>query len=74
MSRSGLSGVVRDVPRPDQLVVRLRGGDPLSGAFVRIPAIMQVADQTAWRDNHGYVSNDTMNSVEHGLREFLELP
>src|SRR5690242_3387877 len=35
-------GVVRDLPRQGQLTVRLRGGDPLSGAYVRIPAVMQM--------------------------------
>jgi mRNA interferase MazF len=35
---------------------------------------VQFNDRAALRDNHGFVSHPTMNSVEHALREFLELP
>lgn len=66
--------VVRDVPHPNHLVVRLLNGDPLAGAHVRIHSVVQVLDRTALRDNHGFVSHDTMAAVESQLREFLELP
>lgn len=66
--------VVRDVPHPNHLAVRLGENDPLAGAFVRIHSVVQVLDRTALRDNHGFVSHPTMNVVETSLREFLELP
>lgn len=66
--------VVRDVPHPNQLAVRLGGDDPLSGAFVRIHSVVQILDRSALRDNHGFVSHATMNTVEEAFREFLELP
>ena len=66
--------VAREVPYPNQLAVRLTGADPLAGAFVRIPSVVQVLDRTALRDNHGFVSHGTMNLIEDALREFLELP
>jgi mRNA interferase MazF len=66
--------VARDVPHPNQLAVRLGAEDPLTGAFVKIHAVVQVLDRTALRDNHGFVSQATMNAVEEGIREFLELP
>jgi mRNA-degrading endonuclease toxin of MazEF toxin-antitoxin module len=66
--------VVREVPHPNQLVVRLAGADPLAGAYVRIHSVVQILDRTSLRDNHGFVSHDTMNEVEVALREFLELP
>ena len=66
--------VVREVPHPNHLVVRLGGDDPLSGAFVRIHSVVQILDRSALRDNHGFVSHATMNAVENALREFLELP
>jgi mRNA interferase MazF len=66
--------VSRDVPHPNQLVVRLSAGDPLSGAFVKIYGVVQILDRTALRDNHGFVSHSTMSAIEDGLRDFLELP
>jgi len=66
--------VVRDVPHPNQLAVRLGDGDPLSGAFVRIHSVVQILDRSALRDNHGFVSPATMLAVEDAVREFLELP
>jgi mRNA-degrading endonuclease toxin of MazEF toxin-antitoxin module len=66
--------VVREVPHPNQLAVRLTDADPLAGAFVRIHSVVQILDRTAIRDNHGFVSHDTMNLIEAALREFLELP
>lgn len=55
-------------------MVRLDGDDPISGAYVRIHSVVQILDRTALRDNHGFVSNTTMDAVETALREFLELP
>ena len=66
--------VVRDVPHPNYLVVRLGEGDPLGGAFVKIHSVVQILDRSALRDSHGFVSHATMNGVEDALREFLELP
>lgn len=66
--------IVREVPHPNHLVVRLAKDDPLSGAFVRIHSVVQILDRSALRDNHGFVSHATMNTVEAALREFLELP
>jgi hypothetical protein len=66
--------IVRDVPHPNQLAVRLADADPLPGAFVRIHSVVQILDRTALRDNHGFVSHVTMNAIEAALREFLELP
>jgi len=66
--------VVRDVPHPNQLAVRLSETDPLAGAFVRIHSVVQILDRSALRDNHGFLSHDTMTAIEAALREFLELP
>ena len=66
--------VIRDVPHPNQLAVRLHDADPLAGTFVRIHSVVQILDRSALRDNHGFVSHDTMTAVETALREFLELP
>lgn len=66
--------VVRDVPHPNHLVVRLSDDDPLSGAHVRVHSVVQILDRTALRDNHGYLSHATMVAVETAIREFLELP
>lgn len=66
--------VVRDVPHPNHLAVRLGEDDALAGAFVRIHSVVQVLDRSALRDNHGFVSHPMMNAVETALREFLELP
>jgi hypothetical protein len=66
--------VARDVPHPNQLAVRLSHSDPLAGAFVRIPSVVQVSDRSALRTNCGFVSPGTMTTIETTLREFLELP
>jgi mRNA interferase MazF len=66
--------VVREVPHPNHLAVRLDKDDPLTGAFVRIHSVVQILDRSALRDNHGFVAHDTLNAVEAALREFLELP
>lgn len=66
--------VTRDVPHPNQLSVRLSAEDPLSGAFVKIHAVVQILDRTTLRDNTGFLSQATMTAIEGALREFLELP
>lgn len=66
--------VSRDVPHPNQLAIRLAAEDPLSGAFVKIHGVVQILDRATLRSNHGFVSHATMNAIEYGLREFLELP
>jgi mRNA-degrading endonuclease toxin of MazEF toxin-antitoxin module len=66
--------VVREVPHPNHLSVRLEDADPLAGALVRIHSVIQIADRTALRFNHGFISHDTMNAIEMALREFLDLP
>jgi mRNA interferase MazF len=66
--------VVREVPHPNHLAVRLSDDDPLGGAFVRIHSVVQIVDRSALRDSHGFVSHATMTTVEAALREFLELP
>jgi mRNA interferase MazF len=66
--------IVREVPHPNHLAVRLTAADPLAGAFVRIHSVVQILDRSALRDNHGFVSHETMSAVEEALREFLELP
>jgi mRNA interferase MazF len=66
--------IVREVPHPNHLAIRLTEADPLPGAFVRIHSVVQILDRSALRDNHGYVSHNTMTAIETALREFLELP
>jgi mRNA-degrading endonuclease toxin of MazEF toxin-antitoxin module len=66
--------VVREVPHPNHLAIRLTESDPLSGAHVRIHSVVQILDRTALRDCHGFVSHATMTAVEEAIREFLELP
>ena len=66
--------VVREVPHPNHLAVPLIEADPFTGAFVRIHSVVQILDRSALRDNHGYVSHDTMTAIDTALREFLELP
>ncbi len=66
--------VIRDVPHPNHLAVRLGADDPLGGAFVRIHGVVQILDRSSLRDNHGFVSHPTMNAIENALRDFLELP
>lgn len=54
-------------------LVELAASDPLPGAVVVIPRVLR-CDPSAMRHNLGFVSSDTMNKVERGLREFLNLP
>ncbi len=45
----------------------------LPGAVAVIPRVLR-CDIAALRRNLGFVTNNTMNAVERGLREFLNLP
>ena len=53
--------------------VLLNRDDPLPGAVVVIPYVLR-CDASALRRSVGFVTNETMNAVEYGLREFLNLP
>jgi hypothetical protein len=70
--------LARSHPRPPEPLAGhpppLNAGGPLSGAFVRIHSVVQILDRSAVRDNHGFVSHDTMNVLEAELQEFLDLP
>jgi mRNA-degrading endonuclease toxin of MazEF toxin-antitoxin module len=57
---------------PGFLVV-LTADDPLPGAVVVVPRVLR-CNPDALRHNLGFVANDTLNAVERGLREFLNLP
>jgi mRNA interferase MazF len=61
-------------PHPTVLVSASVRPTRSPGAFVSIYSVVQILDRTALRDNHGFVSHDTMNVIEEVLREFLELP
>ena len=54
-------------------LVELGAEDPLPGAVAVIPRVLR-CDIAALRRNLGFVTNNTMNAVERGLREFLNLP
>ncbi|GEM_PF-1692341 len=54
-------------------LVELVATDPLPGAMVVIPRVLR-CDAAALRHKLGFVTNETMNAVERGLREFLNLP
>lgn len=62
----GASGV------PGYLVI-LGNEDPLPGAAIVIPRVLR-CDPGTLRHNLGFVTNDAINAVERGLREFLNLP
>jgi mRNA-degrading endonuclease toxin of MazEF toxin-antitoxin module len=65
--------VERDAPAIPGYLVPLDSGDPLPGAVVVIPRVLR-CDPTALRRKLGFVRNETINAVERGLREFLNLP
>jgi mRNA-degrading endonuclease toxin of MazEF toxin-antitoxin module len=54
-------------------LVALGADDPLPGATVVVPRVLR-CDPSAMRRNLGFVDDATMNAVERGLREFLNLP
>jgi mRNA-degrading endonuclease toxin of MazEF toxin-antitoxin module len=51
----------------------LTGEDPLPGAVVVVPRVVR-CDTSALRRDLGFVTNETMNAIDRGLREFLNLP
>jgi mRNA-degrading endonuclease toxin of MazEF toxin-antitoxin module len=65
--------VERDAPRIPGYLVRLAATDPLPGATAVIPRVLR-CDTTALRTCLGFLTEETMNAVERGLREFLALP
>ena len=66
--------VVREVPHPNHLVVRLGNDDPLGGAHIRVHSVVQILDRGSLRHNHGFASHSTTGPVEDAIRDFLELP
>jgi mRNA-degrading endonuclease toxin of MazEF toxin-antitoxin module len=54
-------------------VVELVASDPMPGSVVVVPRVLR-CDTSALRHNLGFVSDATMNALERGLREFLDLP
>ena len=75
MQRWGLVVTPRqaDTRAAGRLLVTLGPGDPQRGQVVHIPLVLRI-DASAVRTNYGFVTGDTMNAVERGLRAFLELP
>jgi mRNA-degrading endonuclease toxin of MazEF toxin-antitoxin module len=65
--------VVPGLPQSTPFGVHLCSDDPLAGSSVSIPGLVQILDRASLTENHGYVAPGTMNSVEDGLREFMEL-
>jgi mRNA-degrading endonuclease toxin of MazEF toxin-antitoxin module len=65
--------VERDAAGIPGYLVELTAKDPVPGSVVVIPRVLR-CDVTALRHNLGFICNDTMNAVERGLREFLNLP
>jgi len=66
-------GIEREAPAVPGYLIRLSAADPLTGAAVDVTRVVRV-DTTALRRVLGYVSTETLNAVERGLREFLSLP
>lgn len=65
--------VERDAPAVPGFLVRLTNEDPLPGATVVVPRVLR-CDISALRHCLGFMSNSSMNALERGLREFLNLP
>jgi hypothetical protein len=65
--------IEREAPVVPGYLVRLADDDPLPGASVVIPRVVR-CDTAALRRMLGFVRNDTLNAVERGLREFLNVP
>lgn len=63
----------RGAPAIPGFLIELTADDPLPGAVVVVARVLR-CDPTALRHNLGFVTNDTLNAVERGLREFLNLP
>jgi hypothetical protein len=65
--------VERSAPTVPGFLVPLVDGDPLAGAVIVVPRVLRCSPD-ALRHNLGFIGNDTLNAVERGLREFLNLP
>jgi mRNA-degrading endonuclease toxin of MazEF toxin-antitoxin module len=65
--------VERSAPTIPGFLVRLTDDDPLPGAAVVVPRVVR-CDPSALRHCLGFLTNHSMNAVERGLREFLNLP
>ena len=65
--------IERTAPSIPGYLVPMGSDDPLPGAVVTVPRVLR-CDPTALRHNLGFVANATLNAVERGLREFLNLP
>jgi len=65
--------IEREAPAIPGYLVRMADDDPLPGAAVVVPRVVR-CDPAALRRMLGFVGNDTLNAVERGLREFLNLP
>jgi mRNA-degrading endonuclease toxin of MazEF toxin-antitoxin module len=65
--------VERNAPNVPGFLVGLSEDDPLAGAVVVVPRVIR-CDTSALRHCLGFLSNTSMNAVERGLREFLNLP
>jgi mRNA interferase MazF len=65
--------IEREAPVIPGYLVRLTEDDPLPGAAVVIPRVLR-CDPAALRRMVGFVGDPTLNAVERGLREFLDLP
>jgi hypothetical protein len=63
----------RSAPAIPGYLVELTAADPVPGAAVVVPRVLR-CDPSALRHDRGFVTNHTMNAVERGLREFLNLP
>jgi mRNA-degrading endonuclease toxin of MazEF toxin-antitoxin module len=63
----------RGAPSVPGFLVPLAADDPLPGAAVVVPRVVR-CDPSALRHCLGYLGNASLNAVERGLRELLNLP
>jgi mRNA-degrading endonuclease toxin of MazEF toxin-antitoxin module len=54
-------------------LVAMTTKDPLPGGIVVVSRVMR-CEPSAMRHNLGFVADETINRVERGLRDFLNLP
>ncbi|WP_203817616.1 type II toxin-antitoxin system PemK/MazF family toxin [Paractinoplanes ferrugineus] len=65
--------IVPGLPQSTPFGVHMCSDDPLPGASVSIPGLVQILDRGSLTENHGYLAPGTLDSVEDALREFMEL-
>lgn len=65
--------IQRQAPAIPDYLIELTNADPLSGAAVVVPTVLR-CQPTGLVRPLGFLSEDTMNTVERALREFLTLP